>query len=117
VKIEHHHFHHFPEPLNIEAAPSAVLTDINHKLKLIMSAISDFAAKQAAHNDAIDTAVTGLQGDIKALNDKIAELQNTSGTISPEDQALLDGIEARSAAIADKIAALDALTPPAVPTT
>jgi predicted nucleic acid-binding Zn-ribbon protein len=107
----------FTKPLHVklETVPPAALSEINHKLDHIMSKISDFADKQTAHNDAIDTAVAGLQGDIKALNDKIAELQNTSGTISPEDQALLDGIEARSSAIATKIAALDALTPPAVP--
>jgi hypothetical protein len=31
MRIEHHHFHHFPEPLHIEVGPSAVLADIrNH---------------------------------------------------------------------------------------
>jgi hypothetical protein len=110
------HFH-FHEPLHVklETVTPAALAELNTKLDNIMSAISDFAAKQAAHNDAIDAAVIGLQGDIKALNDKITELQNTSGAISPEDQALLDGIEARSAAITVKLAALDALTPPPVP--
>ncbi len=86
------------------------------ELKL-MSAIQDFAAKQNAHNDAIDTAITGLTGDVKNLNDQIAALQASSGGITPEDQILLDQIEARSAAIADKLSALDSLTPPVVPTT
>lgn len=110
----HFHFHE-PFRLQVEAVAPAVLTQINQQLQLIMSAISDFAAKQTAHNDAIDAAVSGLQDDIKALNDKIAELQTSTGTITPEDQALLDGLEARGAAIADKLAALDALTPPVVP--
>lgn len=83
----------------------------------IMSAISDFAAKQKTFNDRMDTAVTDLQGDVKFLTDKIAELQASQGTITPADQALLDEIEARSSAIADKLDALDALTPPAPPTT
>lgn len=81
-----------------------------------MSAISQFAAKQNAFNDQIDTAVAGLAADVKSLNDQIATLQNSAGTVTPEDQASLDAIQARSQTIADKLTALDALTPPAVPT-
>lgn len=80
-----------------------------------MSAISEFAAKQNAFNDQIDTAITDLQGDVKNLADQIAALQNSPGTITPEDQALLDGITARTQAVVDKLNALDALTPPVVP--
>jgi len=80
-----------------------------------MSAISDFATAQNAHNDQIDTAVTGLSDDVKNLASQITALQNSAGTITAADQALLDGIEARTKAIADKLTALDALTPPAPP--
>jgi len=82
----------------------------------IMSAISDFAAKQAAFQTRIDTAIADLQGDVKSLNDQIAALQNSAGGITPEDQALLDGITAQASAVADKLDALDALTPPVAPT-
>lgn len=81
----------------------------------LMSAISDFKAKQDAFNDRIDAAVTGLSGDVTALKDEIIKLQNSPGTITPEDQASLDAIQARSEAIATKLEALDALTPPAPP--
>lgn len=80
-----------------------------------MSAISDFAAKQNAFNDRIDAAVTGLQSDIDALNAEILKLQNSPGTITPEDQASLDALQARGEAIAAKLEALDALTPPTPP--
>ncbi len=100
VNISHPIGEHLPECLRL----------INHKLHQIMSAISEFAAKQNTHNDAIDAAVTGLTGDIKALNDKIAELQASAGVITPEDQALLDAIDTRGQSIADKLAALDAQT-------
>ena len=80
-----------------------------------MSAISEFAEKQNAHNATMDTAVEGLATDIQVLNDKITELQNTQGQITPEDQALLDSIELRGAAIAERLEALNALTPPPVP--
>lgn len=81
----------------------------------IMSAISQFADQMKAFNDRMDTAVADLQGDVKNLNDQIAALQNSTGTITPADQALLDGIQARAGAIADKLDALDALTPPVTP--
>ena len=80
-----------------------------------MSAISDFAAKQSAFNDQMDAAIVGLTTEVQTLNATIAKLQSTPGTITPEDQALLDGIQARSKGIADKLTALDALTPPAPP--
>ncbi len=93
----------------------AVWNDLWQFKKTIMSAISDFAAKQDAHNDAIDTAITGLQGDVQGLKDEIAKLQASSGTVTAEDQASLDRLETRAAAISDKLAALDALTPPVPP--
>lgn len=80
-----------------------------------MSAVSDFVAKQTAHNDRQDAAIAGLKGDVDGLVAEIAKLQATQGQITPEDQALLDGIEARSAAISDKLEALDAMTPPVAP--
>src|SRR6185369_5237687 len=82
------------------------LREMEHK---IMSAISDFAAKQTAFNDRQDAAVTDLQGDVQVLNDKITELQNSNGQITPEDQKLLDDITARADAITTKLEALDAL--------
>ncbi|CAN5815022.1 hypothetical protein BH20PSE1_BH20PSE1_01140 [soil metagenome] len=81
----------------------------------IMTAISDFAAAQAAFNDRMATAIDGLQTDITALNAKIDELQSTPGAITPEDQMLLDDLQVKGDAIATKLEALDNLTPPAVP--
>ncbi len=86
-------------------------------LEKIMSAISDFADKMKVHNDKVDAAITGLQGDVKNLTDQIAALQASQGQITPADQALLDGIESKASDISDKLDALDALTPPVVPPT
>ncbi len=81
-----------------------------------MSAISDFAAKQNAHNDAMDKAIEGITGDVAFLKGEIERLQNTGGTLTADDQAIVDGLETRTAALADKLGALDALTPPVPPT-
>lgn len=91
-------------------------TSIRHQLEKIMSKISDFAAAMTAFTDRQDAAVAGLQADVAGLKDEIAKLQGTAGAITPEDQALLDGIQARAGTIADKLDALDAETPPVVPT-
>lgn len=80
-----------------------------------MSAISDFAARQKAFNERMDAAVEGLTGDVAELNRKIQELQNTSGAITPEDQALLDELQQRGEAIAQRLEALDAIRPPVPP--
>lgn len=80
-----------------------------------MSKISEFAAKMAEHNTKIETAVSGLQTDVTDLKNKITELQNSAGEVTPEDQALLDEIETKAFAVADKLEALDGLTPPEAP--
>lgn len=95
----------------------ATKLDLDRMEIRIMSAISDFASKQNSFNDRIDSAVTGLQGDVAALNAKITELQNSPGTVTPEDQALLDALQSRGETIAAKLEALDALTPPTPPVT
>jgi len=90
--------------------------DLKEMEEKIMSAITVFADRQNAFNDRVDAAVTGLVGDVKSLKDQITVLQNSPGGITPEDQIILDQIESRSAQIASKLEALDALTPPVVPT-
>ena len=80
-----------------------------------MSAISDYAAKVNAFNDRVDAAIAGVTGDVEAQAALIKQLQDNPGPITPEDQAILDQLEARNAAQATKLEALDALTPPVVP--
>lgn len=91
------------------------LKNIDLKQENIMSAITDFATAQGAFNDRMDAAVTDIQGDVDFLNDQIAAMQASAGTLSAEDQATLDTLSLRSSAIADKLAALAAETPPAPP--
>lgn len=103
--------------------------DLEQMERNIMSVISQFAEKQKAFNDRQATAIDGLvsstQGltdDVKSLNDKITALQNSPGSITPEDQALLDNLQAqgestasRAEAVSAALKALDEQTPPAVP--
>lgn len=95
----------------------ATKQDLENLGKLIMSKITEFADAVDAHNAAVDTAIQGLSDDIANLNKQIQDLQNSAGQITPEDQARLDAIQARSQTVAEKLAALDALTPPAAPPT
>ena len=88
---------------------------IAQQLQNIMSSISDFSAKMTAFFDRQDTAVADLQGDVDNLTKQIAALQTSGGAITAEDQALLDGIQARASTVSDKLDALDALTPPVAP--
>lgn len=95
-----------------------ILNGLKQLETTIMSAISDFAARQNTHNDRIDAAVTAITADIAELNAQIQELQNNPGPISAADQELLNALEARGTAVAEKLDALNALTPerPAPPT-
>lgn len=80
-----------------------------------MTAIADFSAKMTAFFDRQDAAVADLQGDVDNLTAQIAALQASAGTVTPEDQAALDAIQARAQTVSDKLDALDALTPPKAP--
>jgi hypothetical protein len=96
----------------------SIETSLAHLVTLgekTMTVIGDFAAKQRELNDRMDTASSGLTEDIATLNAKILELQNSPGTVTPEDQALLDELQARGETISAKLEALNALTPPAPP--
>lgn len=78
--------------------------------KHIMSVISDFAARVTEQFATINTAAEGVTLDIAALNKKIEQLQNSSGEISAEDQAILNSIENIAAGVAAKLKALDEAT-------
>lgn len=95
----------------------ATKRDLDRMEERLMTKIEEFAEAQNSYNARIDAAVEGLSADIKALNDKITELQNNPGAISPSDQKLLDDIQLRSESIATKLEVLDALqeTPPVPP--
>ena len=89
-----------------------------------MSAISDYEAKVDAAFvaigqtvDSIVTSVAGVSGDVDRLKATIKQLQDSAGTVTPEDQALLDKIEAgannlasRLAGVREAMASLDAAT-------
>lgn len=82
-----------------------------------MSKISEFAAKQNEFNDRLDVAISGVSQDVTELKALIEQLQSTPGEITPEDQALLDTLQARAEAATQKLEALDAMTPPPPPAT
>lgn len=106
-----------------DPATERTLTAILNTLQIIkgqgesiMTAISDFAAKQTAFNNRVGASIDGIVADVKSLNDKITELQNSAGTVTPEDQALIDDLQAKGEALAARAEALDAQTPPVPPT-
>lgn len=86
------------------------LKETEHKMA---AAIENFATAVQTAFDKIDVAVDGIAGDVTELKRVIEELQNSPGAITPEDQALLDSIQARATALGDKVAALDEATPQA----
>ena len=74
--------------------------------------------------DSIVTSVNGIAGDVDRLKATIKALQDSAGTVTPEDQALLDKSESavnslavRMAGVKEALASLDAATeePPAPP--
>jgi len=68
---------------------------LTHELEKVMSAITDFAAKQNAHNIAVGLALDKIAAEIATLKG--------GGTITAADQAAaLDAVEASGAALEAK---------------
>lgn len=109
--------HHVAVALQSLGSGSAGVTpeQFNLGIQKIMSVISDFAERLAAHNARVETALTGLSEDVAALKAKIEELQNTPGGITAEDQELLNQIEVQVGSVADRLEGLDQMTPPTPP--
>lgn len=109
MRIDIHHHHGDAQTVG------TILSALKHMGETIMSAISDFAAKQTAFNTELASDLTDLGTKIDALNAQIATLQNSPGTISPEDQATLDSLQAAGQALATQADTLAGKTPPAPP--
>jgi predicted metal-dependent enzyme (double-stranded beta helix superfamily) len=82
--------------------------------KHLMSQITDWAAQEQADLTAISNTLDTVVSGIAALDALITQFQNSPGTLSPSDQAALDGIQAASKALVTKSSAIS-VTPP-VPT-
>lgn len=91
------------------------LHNLEQKVDRIMTAISDYHARVKTAFNTISAGLDGISGDIQTLNDKITQLQNNPGPISPEDQALLDEIQGLADNVASRVSALDDQTAPPSP--
>lgn len=87
--------------------------DLRQWKEEIMSAISDYAAKVDTAFAEIGTNVETLQGSIENVSKDVAglkalidKLQNSPGSITPEDQATLDKAQAAADALAAKVKAV-----------
>lgn len=92
-----------------------VLQGFKTQIGKIMATLTDFITKQTEFADRQDKAVADLQEDVKNLNDVISKLQASQGTVSDEDQVLLDQLTTRGQSLTEKLELLDNLTPPVVP--
>lgn len=88
---------------------------LQYKMELLMSKISDYADAVKATFDSIGASVDGIAGDLAELARKIDELQNSAGSVTPEDQARLDEIQNMANALKDRVSALDAINAPPAP--
>ena len=102
----------------------ATKADLDNIERNIMEAIQNYAARVETAINAIgsdiDSVVTSFEGvakDVANLKEVIAKIQNSPGTLSPEDQAsldkgefLLNSLAVRVSGVKDALAALDAAT-------
>jgi hypothetical protein len=75
------------------------------------TALSDELAGTSANQAATSTALDVIATGVLALDALIVAFQNSPGTLSPGDQAALDGIFAASAALSTKASAISTAAP------
>ena len=76
-----------------------------------MSQVSDFAAKVQTAFDKVNADLDVITAGIAALDAAIVAFQNSPGTLSAADQAALDDIQAKSAALVAKADAVNVVPP------
>ena len=81
----------------------------------LMSKVTDFAAAVQTAFDKVNTDLDTIVAGIANLDSLITAFQNSPGTLSPEDQSALDGIQSASQALVAKADAVS-VTPPTPPT-
>lgn len=79
-----------------------------------MATVQDFVNAEGPVLASLGTALTSLSTGVTALDALITQLQNSPGTLSPADQALLDQIQATSQALVAQANAIST-TPPGTP--
>ena len=105
---------------NVKSKPSrwrclpATKRDLEEAVNRIMSQITDWAAQEDADLTAISSTLNAIVTGIAALDAEITALQSQPGVLSPADQAALDSIQAKVAALKTQSAAIST-TPPAPP--
>jgi hypothetical protein len=127
--VDIHIYHHFDSP---SEARNTILKKLHHLItqqEILMTTIADFAAQMTAYNEAntasmavLSASIDGVTGDVANLNAQIAALQASATGLSAADQAVLEDIAAKAAAVATGLATmsanaatLDAVTPPVAP--
>lgn len=89
---------------------------IIHYGENLMSTVRDFVSQQTKYNDQMEKSLSDLADDIANLNSQLADLKASGGAaVSQEDQDSLAALEQRGQSIADKLDALNQLTPPKAP--
>jgi len=72
------------------------------KIDAFQVSVSDQLTAVNTALDAMSTSQADIAADEKALLDKIVELQNTAGDLTPENQAKLDAIVASAQSLSAK---------------
>lgn len=80
-----------------------------------MTKLSDFLEQQKAYNDQMDAFISAVSNDVNHLHDVILNLQDSLGSISPEDQLVIDQLQKQSKDLLNKMSSIDNLTPPPTP--
>lgn len=84
-------------------------------MERFMTQIADFSTKQDAFNADLKDDLAILQTKIDALNVTITQLQNSQGTVTPADQALIDKLVVDGKALESTADNMAGKTPPVVP--
>lgn len=89
----------------------AGLARIEHKENHLMSQITQLRDQEKADFTAIGVKLDDIKTGIAALDQKIIDLQNSPGTLNPEDTAALQEIKDLSSALKTKVEGISTAMP------
>lgn len=86
---------------------------------ILMSAIDDalkaYAATQKTWNAEIKDDLNAISDKIATLQTTISQLQDSAGKVTPEDQAIIDDLQAKAADLGAQAGGVAGKTPPPPP--
>lgn len=99
---------HLATKEDLAKAVAQIMATTSEQIKAYPDQVNAQLSSIETNVDQLVTSTQGVSADVAFIKAKLDAIQNSPGTLSPEDQASLDQASARTTAVADKLSGVAA---------